>query len=57
MKPPKDYAFVGEEAWKKIVAQRTADSWLVRITTYTLLLYFSFTSCVQLFWMQTLRKQ
>lgn len=26
-KPPKQYAFVGKEAWKKFVAERTTDEW------------------------------
>lgn len=30
-KPPKQYAFVGKEAWKRFVAERTTDNWLVCI--------------------------
>lgn len=28
-KPPKQYAFVGKEAWKKFVAERTTSAWKV----------------------------
>lgn len=28
-KPPKQYAFIGKEAWKKFVAERTTSTWKV----------------------------
>lgn len=28
-KPPKQYAFIGKEAWKKFVAERTTRDWQV----------------------------
>lgn len=30
-KPPKQYGFVGKEVWKRFVAERTSDKWLVCI--------------------------
>lgn len=28
-RPPKNYRFVGQEAWTRFIAQRTGDKWLV----------------------------
>ena len=30
MKPPKKYVFLGKEVWRKFVAERTDEKWLVR---------------------------
>lgn len=29
LKPPKKYAFVGKDVWKRFVAERTTEKWLV----------------------------
>ena len=28
-KPPKKYGFVGKDVWKRFVAERTSDKWMV----------------------------
>lgn len=33
-KPPKKYGFVGKDVWKRFVAERTSDKWMVLFYIY-----------------------
>lgn len=48
-KPPKQYAFVGKEAWQRFVAERTTEKWMVCIIYTNLYLHY-FNTSESCFW-------
>lgn len=36
-RPPKQYEFVGRSAWKRFVAERSAESWEVNVIFFSLI--------------------